>query len=92
MLFGSKKYNSIYNRIRYLINGKSGIMLVVSHSYVQIKVDSQNFLLLEKIISFHNVIILISSVWNKDKNNYYNNIFLQKASYQLLKNKFLYKI
>ena len=27
--------------------------------------------------------ILIKSVWNKDKNNYYYNTFLQNASYEL---------
>ena len=38
------------------------------------KVDSYNSLPLEKVITFHKVIILIKSVWNKDKNNYYCNI------------------
>ena len=36
-------------------------------------------------MNFHNVIILIKSVFNKDKNNYYYNIFLEKASYELPK-------
>ena len=36
-------------------------------------------------MTFHNVIILIKSVFNKDKNNYYYNIFLEKASYELPK-------
>ena len=39
-----------------------------------------------------NVIILIKSVWNKDKNDYYYNIFLEKASYELRKKKFFYEI
>ena len=34
-------------------------------------------------MTFHNVIILVKSVWNKDKNNYYFNILLKKASYKL---------
>ena len=34
-------------------------------------------------MNFHNVIILIKSVFNKDKNNYYYNIFLEKASYDV---------
>ena len=37
-----------------------------------------------------NVIILVKSVCTKDKNNYYYDIFLEKASCKLLKNKFLY--
>ena len=36
-------------------------------------------------MTFYNVIILIESVWNNDKNNYYYNVFLEKASYELLK-------
>ena len=31
---------------------------------------------------FHNVIILIKSVFNKNKNKYYYNIFLEKGSYK----------
>ena len=33
-------------------------------------------------IDFHNVIILIKSAVKKDKINYYNNIFLEKGSYE----------
>ena len=36
-------------------------------------------------MTFRNVIIIIKSVWNKDKNNYYYNIFLEKASYKFPK-------
>ena len=59
---------------------KSGITYTISHNYAKIKVDSYDSLLL-KIC--YNIIILINSVWNKDKNNYYYNIFLQKTSYKL---------
>ena len=47
ILFGSEKYDSIYNRIRYLISAKSGITYITSHNYAKIKVDSCNFLLLK---------------------------------------------
>ena len=60
--------------VRYLISVKSGITYTISHNYATIKVDSYD--------SFRNVIILVKSVWNKDKNNYYYNIFLEKASYE----------
>ena len=43
-------------------------------------------------MTVHNVIILIKSVWNLDKNKYCYNIFLEKASYKLPKNDFLCKI
>ena len=62
MLFGSEKYDFIYNMIRYLIGVKSGIAYVVSHNYAKIKVDSCDFLLLGKTVTFRNVIILIKSV------------------------------
>ena len=36
-------------------------------------------------MTFHNAIIVIKSVWNKDKNSYYYNIILEKASNELPK-------
>ena len=87
-----KKKDFIYNRIRYLIGVKSGVTNVASHNYAKSKVNSYDSLPLEKTMTFHNVIIFIKSVFNKDKNNYYYNIFLEKGSNKLPKNKFLYKI
>ena len=34
------------------------------------------------MFTFHNVIILIKSVVNKNKNDYYYNIFLEKGLYK----------
>ena len=56
---------------------------IISHNYAKIKVDSYNSLPLEETKNFHDVIILIKSVFIKDKNNYYYNISLQKASHEL---------
>ena len=39
-------------------------------------------------MTFHNVTMLIKSVFNKNKNNHYYNIFLEKASYELPKKYF----
>ena len=36
VLFGSEKYDSVYNRIRYLISVKSDITYIISHNYVKI--------------------------------------------------------
>ena len=44
------------------------------------QVDSYDSLPPEKTLTFH-VIILLKSVFNKDKNNYYYNIFLEKGLY-----------
>ena len=84
-LFGTKKYDAIYNKIRYLVSIKSGTIYTISHYFTKIKVDSYDSLPIEKTLTLHNVIILIKSVLNKDKNHYYYKIFLEKCSYQLAK-------
>ena len=84
VLLGSEKYDSLYNKIRYLI--KRSITYIISHNYVKSKVDSRDSLPLEKTMTFHDIIILIKSDFNKDKKRYYYNIFLEKASYNLCKN------
>ena len=43
VLLGSEKYDSIYDRIRYLISVKNGATYIISHNYATIKVDSQFF-------------------------------------------------
>ena len=85
VLLGSEKYDFIYNRIRSLIEVKSGITYVISHNYAKIKANSYDSLPLEKTMTFHNVIIIVKSVFNKDKNNYYYIILLEKASNELPK-------
>ena len=84
-LFGSEKYDAIYNRFRYLISLKSDITYIFSHYFPKIKVDSYASLPLEKRLTLHNVIVHIKSVLNKEKNHYYYEIFLVKRSYQLSK-------
>ena len=83
VLFESEKYDCIYNRSRYLVSIKSGFTNIISHNYAKIKVDSHDSLPLEKAMIFHVVVIFIKSVFNKDKNNYYCNIFLEKAPHKL---------
>ena len=52
VLFGSEKYDSIYNRIKYLISVKCGITYIISHYYAKVKVDLYDFLALEKTVAF----------------------------------------
>ena len=59
VLFGPGKYVAIYNRIRYLISQKSGTTHVFSHNYARLKLDSYDFLTIEKMSTLHNVIMLI---------------------------------
>ena len=82
VLFGGEKNDSTYNRSSYHIGVKRGIIYVISHNDAKIKVDSYDSLPLEKTLYFHNVIIVTKSVFNKDKKNYYYNIFLEKCSYK----------
>ena len=86
LLFGGEKYDFLYNRIRYFIGVKSGITYVNSHNYVKNKVNSYDSFALEKAVTLCYVLILNKSVFNKDKNNYYYNIFLEKSLNQLPKN------
>ena len=59
VLFGPKKYDAIYNRIRYLISPKSHICF--SHNYPKAKIDLNDSLPLEITLILHNVVIL--SFW-----------------------------
>ena len=52
-----------------------------SYSYASIKVDSDDNLPLEETLNLHNIIIFINLAFNKNKNHYYYNIFLEKCSY-----------
>ena len=54
----------------------------INHNFGKIRVDSSNSLPVERILTFHDVIILIKSVVNNHKNNYYYNIFLEKGLYK----------
>ena len=85
LLRDPEKYDAICSRIRYLIRLKSSITNNFSDYYGKIKVDSYDSLPVGKTLTFHNIIMIIQSVLNKDKNGYYYNIFLGKCLYQLAK-------
>ena len=68
VLFSPEKY-IIYNRIRYLIGLKSGIVYVFSYNYAKIESDLGDDLPLEETLTLHNVVILIKSVL-KNQNHY----------------------
>ena len=65
--------------MRYLIIKKSGITDSVNHDFARIRINSYNYLPIDKILTIHNVIILTKSVVNKNENNCYYNIFLEKG-------------
>ena len=75
ILFIIKLYARI--NIKYLISEKFGI--TDSYYFAGIRTDSHHPLPIEQIMSFHNVIILIKSVVNKNKNSYCDNISLEQG-------------
>ena len=60
---------------------KSDITDSINHNFGKIRIDSFNYLRFKKILTFHNFIILIKWVANKNKNNYYY-MFLEKGWYK----------
>ena len=70
VLFSSEKYNAIYNRIRYLVSKKSGITDGINNNFARIRIDSYNSLPIEKVLTFHNAIILIKLVVNKNRKRF----------------------
>ena len=75
---------------------KSEITFVISHNYAKIKVDSFNSFPLEKTLTFQNVLILIKSVFNKNRITTTIIYFQKKVCTNYLKltiiNKFLHRI
>ena len=58
---------------------KSGISYIFSNNYLKIKIDSDDDLSLEKTLTILNNVILIESVFNKNQNQNYYNVFLEKC-------------
>ena len=56
--------------------------IALTYNFRIIKIDSYNSLPKEKTLTFRNFIILIKSVANNNKNEYYYNIFLEKGLYK----------
>ena len=82
ILFDYGLFNKICDNIKYLISQKSGITNSINHNFGKIGIYSYNSLPIKKILTFYNVITLIKSVANKNKNKYYYNIFLEKGLYK----------
>ena len=82
VLFDYSYFDKICDKIKYLISKKSGITDSINHNFARIRSDPYDFLPIEKISTFHNVIILIKSVVNKKKNKYNCSIFLEKGLYK----------
>ena len=64
-----------------ILQAKSGITDNINHNFGNIRIDSYNSSPIEKILTFYYVILLIKSVVNKNKNESYYNIILEKRLY-----------
>ena len=80
VLFGYSHCDKICDKIKYLISDKSGITDSVNHNFARIRIELYNSLPTEKILTFHNVIILIKSAVDKNKYEYCYNIFLHEVN------------
>ena len=78
----SRIYNTVFDGINDFKGKKSGIGDSINHNFARIRIDSYNSSPLEKTLTFYNIIILIKSVVNENKNNYYYKEFLEKGSYK----------
>ena len=58
-----KRHTAIYGRIKYPLSEKISIIDSINHSFPRIRIDSYNFLPKAKILTFHNFMILIKSVF-----------------------------
>ena len=79
ILFDHGLFDKFCDKIKYLISKISGITDSTNHNFGKIRTDSYHFLPIEKISTFHNVIILVKALVNKNKNEYYYNMFLEKT-------------
>ena len=52
VLYDYERYNAIYDRIRYIIREKVGIADGTNHNFATIRIDSDNVLPIEKILTF----------------------------------------
>ena len=85
ILIGPEKQDAIFSRIRYLIGLKNGITDVDSYSSAKIKINSDDDLPLEKMLTMHNVVRPLKSIFNENRSQYYYKMFLEKCSYKLAK-------
>ena len=81
ILFAPERYNANNGRFNYY-SWKSGITCSIIHNFARIRIDSCNSLPIGKILTFHNDIIFIKSVFNNNENNCYYNIFTGKGLYE----------
>ena len=66
ILFDYGLFNKIRDKIKHLMNLKVVLQKSINHSFGKARIDSFNYLPIKKIMTFHNVIMIIKSVVNKN--------------------------
>ena len=77
-----KKYNDVFNRITDKIKEISNDDCDYKKDYMKIEFNSDDDLLLNKPLKFHNMTITIRSVFKKD-DKLYPQVFLDDTLYEL---------
>ena len=55
-------WDKVCDRTKYLISKKTGITDSINHNFATVRIDSYDYLPFQKILTLHNVIILIKSM------------------------------
>ena len=87
VLFDYGLLDKICDKIKYVISFKKQVLQIVLIIILeQLKLIQfliiNNYLPIIKILTFHNVIILLKSTFNNNENKYNYNIFLEKDFYE----------
>ena len=81
LFHSNEKYETIFEKIRYLVLLKKNVSDVYPHKYLKIKIDSDDGVLLEKTWNIYNVVIIpVKSVFNKNRSHYYYQAVLGKCA------------
>ena len=73
-------FDEICDSIKYPISKKSDITDSINHNFARIRIyNLYNSLPIENVLTFHNVMILLKSVVDENKNNYSYNIFIENV-------------
>lgn len=81
LFHSNEKYETIFEKIRYLVLLKNNVSDVYPHKYLKIKIDSDDGVLLEKTWNIYNVVIIpVKSVFNKNRSHYYYQAVLGKCA------------
>ena len=77
-----KKYNNVFNGIRNKIRNISDDECDYEKDYIKMKFNSDDDLPLNKPLKFHNMVITIRSVFERD-GKLYSQVFLDDTLYEL---------